>query len=66
MDTELITLARILEYLNDDVNITSIGQLKFKLEFVLHLRIVDIAVNAEVGASESINEGQMLLRILDD
>ena len=51
MDTELITLAGILEYLYDDVNTIRIGQLKFKSDFVLHLRIDEIRVNAEVRAS---------------
>ena len=66
MDTELITLARILEYLNDNVNTIRIGQLKFRSDFVLHLRINEITVNAEVRAYESIDEVQMLQRILDN
>ena len=50
MDTELITLAGILEYLNDDVNTIRLGQLKCRSDFVLHLRIDERTVNAEVRA----------------
>ena len=66
MDTELITLAGILEYLNDDVNTIRLGQLKFKSDFVLHLRIDERTVNAEVRAYESIDKVQILQRILDN
>ena len=51
MDTEIIMLAGILECLKDDVNTVRKGQLKYKSDFVLHLRIDDLTVNAKVRAS---------------
>ena len=51
MDTEIITLAGIFEYFKDDVNTIRKGELKFKSDFVLDLRIDDLTVNAKVRAS---------------
>ena len=51
MDTEIITLAGILNYFKADINAIRKGELKFKSDFVLHLRIEDLTVNAKVRAS---------------
>ena len=51
MDTEIITLAGILDYFKDDINAVRKGELKFKSDFVLDLRIDDLTVNAKVRAS---------------
>ena len=51
MVTEIITVAGIFEYFKDDVNTIRKGELKFKSDFVLDLRINDLTVNAKVIAS---------------
>eukprot|EP00795_Rhopilema_esculentum_P014990 gene14990-6144_t len=51
MDTEIITLAGILDFFKDDTNTVRKGELKFKSDFVLDLRIDELTVNAKVRAT---------------
>ncbi|XP_065068318.1 uncharacterized protein LOC135693705 [Rhopilema esculentum] len=51
MDTEIITLAEILDFFKDDTNTVRKGELKFKSDFVLDLRIDELTVNAKVRAT---------------
>ena len=51
MDAVIITLAGILDYFKGDINAVRKGELKFKSDFILDLRIDDLTVNAKVRAS---------------
>ena len=48
---EVITLASIKIYFKDNVNCISKGELKYKSDIVLEVRLIDMAIHASVRAS---------------
>ena len=51
METEIITIAGILDFLKENTNTVKKGELKFKSDFVLQFRITDFTINAMVRVS---------------
>ena len=51
MANEIITLSGMLKFFKDDINTVTKGELKYKADFVLDLRIVDFSIMAKIRAS---------------